>query len=93
MNYHQVHVRTGCGLLSRFQVFTIRMYWISRIVVSNVRTSIDVIFICSFYVVNFNVSSTKLMHMLSILDTLSMGITFGIRAGQFRSCHGSLDFN
>ena len=52
------------------------MYWISRIVVSNVQTCIDVIFICSFYVVNFNVFSTKLMHMLSILDTLSMCITF-----------------
>jgi len=30
------------------------------------------------------------MHMLSILDTLSMGITFGIWASRFRSCHGSL---
>jgi hypothetical protein len=27
------------------------------------------------YVVNFNVSSTKLMHMLDFLDTSSMGVT------------------
>jgi hypothetical protein len=33
------------------------------------------IFIRSFYVVNFNVSSTKLIHMLDFLDTSSMGVT------------------
>jgi hypothetical protein len=33
------------------------------------------IFIQSFYVVNFNVSSTKLIHMLDFLDTSSMGVT------------------
>jgi hypothetical protein len=33
------------------------------------------IFIRSFFVVNFNVSSTKLMHMLVFLDTSSMGVT------------------
>jgi len=33
------------------------------------------------------------MHMLNFLDTFSMGVTFGIRAGRFRSCHGSLSFN
>jgi len=62
-------------VMSRFQVFTMIMYWISRIGVSNVRTCIDVIFICNFYAVNFSVSSTKLMYMLSILDTLSMSVT------------------
>jgi len=34
------------------------------------------LFIRSFYVVNFNVSSTKLMHMLNFLDTFSMGVTY-----------------
>ena len=52
------------------------------------------IFIRSFYVVNFfNVSSTKLIHMLDFLDTSSMGVTFGIRAGRFRPCLGSLSYN
>ena len=32
-------------------------------------------FIRRVYVVNFNVSSTKIMHMLNFLDTFSMGIT------------------
>jgi hypothetical protein len=50
-------------------------------------------FIRSFNVVNFNVSSTKLMHTLNFLDTFSVGITFGIRAGRFRSCLGSLSYN
>jgi len=35
----------------------------------------------------------KIMHMLNFLDTFSLGVTFGIRAGRFRSCHGSLSFN
>jgi len=30
------------------------------------------------------------MHIVNFLDTLSVGVTFGIRAGRFRSCHGSL---
>jgi hypothetical protein len=34
-----------------------------------------------FIVVNFNVSSIKVTHMLDFLDTSSMGVTFGIRAG------------
>jgi len=33
------------------------------------------IFIWSFYVVNFNVSSTKITHILNILETFSMGVT------------------
>jgi hypothetical protein len=33
------------------------------------------------------------MHMLNFLGTFSMGVTFGIRAGRFRSCHGSLSYN
>jgi len=33
------------------------------------------LFIRRFYVVNFNVSSTKIMHMLNFLDTFSMSIT------------------
>jgi hypothetical protein len=33
------------------------------------------------------------MHMLDILDTSSMGVTFGIRASRFRSCLGSLSYN
>jgi len=32
----------------------------------------------------------KLTHILNFLDTLSVGVTFGIRANRFRSCHGSL---
>jgi len=28
--------------------------------------------------------------MLNFLDTFSVGVTFGIKAGRFRSCHGSL---
>jgi len=32
----------------------------------------------------------KIMHMLNFLDTFSVGVTFGIIAGRFRSCHGSL---
>jgi len=44
-------------------------------------------------VVNVNVSSIKLMHMINFLDTFSMGLTFGIRAGRFRLCHGLLNFN
>jgi len=35
----------------------------------------------------------KIMHMLNFLDTFNMGFTFGIRAGRFRSCHGSLSSN
>jgi len=35
----------------------------------------------------------KIMNMLNFLDTFSVGVTFGIRAGRFRSCHGSLSFN
>jgi len=57
------------------------------------RELLYILFIRRFYVVNFNESSTKIMHMLNFLDTFSMGVTFGIRAGRFRSCHGSLDFN
>jgi len=30
------------------------------------------------------------MHMLNFHDTFSMGVTFGIRAGRFRSCNESL---
>jgi len=72
----------------------ITMYRIDSVVVSAIRTYIDVyLFIRSFYVVNFNVSSTKIMHMLNFLDTFSMSVTFGIKAGRFRSCHGSLDLN
>jgi hypothetical protein len=33
------------------------------------------------------------MHMLDFLDTSSMGVTFGIRAGRFRPCLGSLSYN
>jgi hypothetical protein len=51
------------------------------------------IFIRSFIVVIFNVSNTKLTHLLDFLDTSSMGVTFGIRAGRFRSCLGSLNYN
>jgi hypothetical protein len=51
------------------------------------------IFIQSFIVVNFNVSSTKLIHTLNFLDMFSVGITFGIRAGRFRSCLRSLSYN
>jgi len=32
----------------------------------------------------------KIMHILNFIDTFSVGGTFGIRAGRFRSCHGSL---
>ena len=35
----------------------------------------------------------KIMHVLNFLDMFSMGVTFGIKAGQFRLCHGSLSFN
>jgi hypothetical protein len=35
----------------------------------------------------------NLTHVLDILDTSSMGVTFGIRAGRFRSCLGSLSYN
>jgi hypothetical protein len=38
------------------------------------------VFIWSKLCCNFNVSSTKLTHMLNILDKFSMGVTFGIRA-------------
>jgi hypothetical protein len=31
--------------------------------------------------------------MLDFLDTSSMGVTFGIRAGRFRPCVGSLSYN
>ena len=31
--------------------------------------------------------------MLDFLGTPSMGVTFGIRAGRFRSCLGSLSYN
>jgi hypothetical protein len=40
-----------------------------------------------------NVSNTKITHMLDFLDTSSMGVTFGIRAGRFRPCLGSLGYN
>jgi len=43
---------------------------------SDVRTCFDVFIHSSeIYVVNFNVSSTKLTHMLNILDTFSMSVT------------------
>ena len=32
-------------------------------------------------------------HVLDFLDTSSMGVTFGIRAGRFRPCLGSLSYN
>jgi len=32
----------------------------------------------------------KIMHMLNFLHTFSVGVTFGNRAGRFRSCHRSL---
>jgi hypothetical protein len=35
------------------------------------------LFIQCIIVVNFNVSSIKLMHMLNFLGTFSMGVTFG----------------
>jgi hypothetical protein len=35
----------------------------------------------------------KITHVLDFLDTSSMGVTFGIRAGRFRSCLGSLSYN
>jgi len=35
----------------------------------------------------------KITNMLNFLDTFSMGVKFGIRAGWFRSCHGSYNFN
>jgi hypothetical protein len=31
--------------------------------------------------------------VLDFLDTSSMGVTFGIRAGRFRPCLGSLNYN
>jgi hypothetical protein len=31
--------------------------------------------------------------VLDFLDTSGMGVTFGIRAGQFRRCLGSLNYN
>jgi hypothetical protein len=31
--------------------------------------------------------------MLNFLGTFSMGVTFGIRAGRFRPCLGSLSYN
>jgi len=36
-------------------------------------------FIPSFFVVKFNVSSTKIMHMLNFLDTFSVGVTDSIQ--------------
>jgi hypothetical protein len=33
------------------------------------------------------------MHTLNFLDMFSVGIIFGIRAGRFRSCLGSLSYN
>jgi hypothetical protein len=35
----------------------------------------------------------NLTHVLDFLDTSSMGLTFGIRAGRFRPCLGSLSYN
>jgi hypothetical protein len=35
----------------------------------------------------------KLTHMLNFLDTFSVGVTFGIRAGRFRSRLGLLRYN
>ena len=35
----------------------------------------------------------KITHVLNSLDTFSMGVTFGIRAGRFRPCLGSLSYN
>jgi len=57
------------------------------------RTMLHDVLIHSYKLIieNFNVSSTKLMSMLNILDTFSMDITFGIRAGRFRSCLGPLN--
>ena len=53
------------------------MYWIDSVVSSYARICIDVyLFIRSLYVVNFNVSSTKIIHMLNFLDTFSMGVTY-----------------
>jgi hypothetical protein len=52
------------------------MFLIASVVSSDVRTCIYVyLFIRSFYVVNFNVSNTKLMHMLNFLDMFSVGVT------------------
>jgi hypothetical protein len=34
-----------------------------------------------------------LTHVPDFLDTSGMGVTIGIRAGRFRSCLGSLDYN
>jgi len=67
------------------------MYQIYSVVLSDIRTCIYSFE--AFHFVNFNVSSTKIMYMLNFLDTFSVGVTFGIRVGRFRSCHGSLDFN
>ena len=35
----------------------------------------------------------NLTHVLDFLDTSSMGVTIGIRAGRFRPCLGSLSYN
>jgi hypothetical protein len=35
----------------------------------------------------------KIAQVLDFLDTSSMSVTFGIRAGRFRSCHGSFSYN
>jgi len=32
----------------------------------------------------------KITHMQNFLDTFSVGVTFGIKAGRFRLCHRSL---
>jgi hypothetical protein len=34
-----------------------------------------------------------LTHVLDFLDTSGMGVTIGIRAGRFRPCLGSLNYN
>jgi len=44
-------------------------------ILADVRAWNDVIFIRLKLCCNFNVSSTKLMHMLDILDKFSMGVT------------------
>jgi len=75
MDNQQMLIRTRCRML-----WILRMYFLcfGRVVLYwwlYKRIMLYKISIRSVYVINFNVSSTKLMHMLSILDTLSMGIT------------------
>ena len=70
-------VRIGCRLFHMDSSVYMTMYWIDSVVSSYARICIDVyLFIRSLYVVNFNVSSTKIIHMLNFLDTFSMGVTY-----------------